>query len=101
MSFCNQVLVHNFKLHQSRCHITSNCVHYMLDYLNLFFYAICSTKGVGATAPDFSKARELDDGLTVPLGKPKKNSGIKVFLFQQRSFGLSLLTMTMVYYMIA
>ncbi|CAI8603764.1 unnamed protein product [Vicia faba] len=36
-----------------------------------------STKGVGATAPDFSKARELDDGLTVPLGKPKKNSGIK------------------------
>jgi poly [ADP-ribose] polymerase 2/3/4 len=38
-----------------------------------------STKGVGATAPDFSKARELEDGLIVPLGKPKTNSRIKVW----------------------
>lgn len=36
-----------------------------------------STKGVGATAPDISKAQELEDGLIVPLGKPKKNSGVK------------------------
>ncbi|WJX19918.1 Poly [ADP-ribose] polymerase 2 [Trifolium repens] len=36
-----------------------------------------STKGVGATAIDFSKARELEDGLIVPLGKPKRNTGIK------------------------
>ncbi|GAU43747.1 hypothetical protein TSUD_36410 [Trifolium subterraneum] len=36
-----------------------------------------STKGVGATAPDFSKAQELEDGLIVPLAKPKKNSDTK------------------------
>ncbi|RHN81103.1 putative NAD(+) ADP-ribosyltransferase transcription regulator SAP family [Medicago truncatula] len=36
-----------------------------------------STKGVGATAPDYSKAQKLEDGLIVPLAKPKKNSGIK------------------------
>ncbi|CAJ2629108.1 unnamed protein product [Trifolium pratense] len=36
-----------------------------------------STKGVGATAPDFSKAQEPEDGLIVPLAKPKKNSGTK------------------------
>ncbi|KAK7344424.1 hypothetical protein VNO77_13999 [Canavalia gladiata] len=35
-----------------------------------------STKGLGGTAPDFSKARKLEDGLTIPLGKPKK-FGIK------------------------
>ncbi|XP_009618006.1 poly [ADP-ribose] polymerase 2 [Nicotiana tabacum] len=31
-----------------------------------------STKGVGATAPDFSKGHLLEDGVVVPLGKPKK-----------------------------
>ncbi|XP_009793726.1 poly [ADP-ribose] polymerase 2 [Nicotiana tabacum] len=31
-----------------------------------------STKGVGATAPDFSKAHLLEDGVVVPLGKPKE-----------------------------
>ncbi|KAL2323662.1 hypothetical protein Fmac_028041 [Flemingia macrophylla] len=36
-----------------------------------------STKGLGGTAPDPSKARELEDGLVVPLGKPKKESSIK------------------------
>ncbi|KAJ1402366.1 WGR domain [Sesbania bispinosa] len=36
-----------------------------------------STKGVGGTAPDFSKAQELEDGVVVPLGKPTKNLGIK------------------------
>ncbi|WJX13673.1 NAD(+) ADP-ribosyltransferase [Trifolium repens] len=36
-----------------------------------------STKGEGAIAPDFSKARELEDGLIVRLGKPKRNTGIK------------------------
>ncbi|GMN37973.1 hypothetical protein TIFTF001_007247 [Ficus carica] len=32
-----------------------------------------STKGVGRTAPDLSKARALDDGILVPEGKPKEN----------------------------
>ncbi|KAG4981789.1 hypothetical protein AAZX31_10G017700 [Glycine max] len=36
-----------------------------------------STKGLGGTAPDPSKARELEDGLVVPLGKPKTKSGKK------------------------
>ncbi|KAK7277759.1 hypothetical protein RJT34_22776 [Clitoria ternatea] len=36
-----------------------------------------STKGLGGTAPDFSKARKLEDGVIVPLGKPKKNLRIK------------------------
>ncbi|KAK9035568.1 hypothetical protein V6N11_077606 [Hibiscus sabdariffa] len=31
-----------------------------------------STKGVGATAPDPSEAQTLDDGVIVPLGKPKE-----------------------------
>ncbi|PHU28980.1 Poly [ADP-ribose] polymerase 2 [Capsicum chinense] len=30
-----------------------------------------STKGVGATAPDFAKSQVLEDGVVVPLGKPK------------------------------
>ncbi|KAK7392301.1 hypothetical protein VNO78_20735 [Psophocarpus tetragonolobus] len=36
-----------------------------------------STKGLGATAPDPSEARALEDGLIVPMGKPKKKSGKK------------------------
>ncbi|KAH0978259.1 hypothetical protein GBA52_027978 [Prunus armeniaca] len=36
-----------------------------------------STKGVGGTEPDLSQARLLDDGVVVPLGKPKENSGPK------------------------
>ncbi|XP_022899060.1 poly [ADP-ribose] polymerase 2 isoform X1 [Olea europaea var. sylvestris] len=34
-----------------------------------------STKGVGATAPEFSNAELLEDGLLVPLGEPKKQPG--------------------------
>ncbi|KAI8522658.1 hypothetical protein RHMOL_Rhmol13G0013300 [Rhododendron molle] len=34
-----------------------------------------STKGVGATAPDFSEAQMLEDGVVVPLGKPKEQVG--------------------------
>ncbi|MCL7048310.1 hypothetical protein MKW94_000657 [Papaver nudicaule] len=30
-----------------------------------------STKGVGSTAPDPSESQALDDGVVVPLGKPK------------------------------
>ncbi|ONK78682.1 uncharacterized protein A4U43_C02F21340 [Asparagus officinalis] len=33
-----------------------------------------STKGVGVTAPDMSKAKSLRDGVVVPLGKPKENT---------------------------
>lgn len=36
-----------------------------------------STKGVGATAPDFSQAELLEDGVVVPLGKPKEQVGPK------------------------
>ncbi|KAK2965174.1 hypothetical protein RJ640_019929, partial [Escallonia rubra] len=36
-----------------------------------------STKGVGATAPDFSKVETLEDGVVVPLGKPKEQKGLK------------------------
>jgi hypothetical protein len=44
-----------------------------------------STKGVGATAPDFSKAQKLEDGLIVPLAKPKKNSDTKVCTRRRKS----------------
>ncbi|KAL7172119.1 hypothetical protein ACSBR2_031754 [Camellia fascicularis] len=36
-----------------------------------------STKGVGATAPDFSEAQMLEDGVAVPLGKPKEQLSSK------------------------
>ncbi|XP_028124757.1 poly [ADP-ribose] polymerase 2 isoform X1 [Camellia sinensis] len=36
-----------------------------------------STKGVGATAPDYSEAQMLEDGVAVPLGKPKEQLSSK------------------------
>ncbi|KAL8091027.1 hypothetical protein AgCh_040209 [Apium graveolens] len=39
-----------------------------------------STKGIGATAPDFSEVETLEDGVVVPLGKPKQRSDVKVIL---------------------
>ncbi|XP_073144779.1 poly [ADP-ribose] polymerase 2 isoform X2 [Henckelia pumila] len=39
-----------------------------------------STKGVGGTAPDIKEARTLEDGVVVPLGKPKAQPGSKVSL---------------------
>uniref|UniRef100_A0A6N2MDG7 Poly [ADP-ribose] polymerase n=1 Tax=Salix viminalis TaxID=40686 RepID=A0A6N2MDG7_SALVM len=36
-----------------------------------------STKGVGKTAPDLSDAKALEDGVVVPLGKPKEQQGTK------------------------
>ncbi|XP_060207937.1 poly [ADP-ribose] polymerase 2 isoform X3 [Lycium barbarum] len=36
-----------------------------------------STKGVGATAPDFEKAQVLEDGVIVPLGNPKEQPNSK------------------------
>ncbi|KAM2672611.1 hypothetical protein EV1_008278 [Malus domestica] len=33
-----------------------------------------NTNGVGGTEPDFSEAQLLDDGVVVPLGKPKENT---------------------------
>ncbi|KAF9669320.1 hypothetical protein SADUNF_Sadunf14G0095300 [Salix dunnii] len=36
-----------------------------------------STKGVGSTAPDLSDAKALEDGVVVPLGKPKEQQGTK------------------------
>ncbi|KAI6694691.1 hypothetical protein NL676_022401 [Syzygium grande] len=36
-----------------------------------------STKGVGATSPDPSEAQSLEDGIVVPLGRPKEQSNHK------------------------
>lgn len=36
-----------------------------------------STKGVGKTAPDLSEARTLEDGVVVPMGRPKEQPGPK------------------------
>ncbi|PIA61333.1 hypothetical protein AQUCO_00300703v1 [Aquilegia coerulea] len=36
-----------------------------------------STKGVGSTAPDSSEFKALEDGVVVPLGKPKEQPGRK------------------------
>ncbi|XP_030543276.1 poly [ADP-ribose] polymerase 2 isoform X2 [Rhodamnia argentea] len=36
-----------------------------------------STKGVGATSPDPSEAQALEDGVVVPLGRPKEQSDCK------------------------
>ncbi|KAH6813942.1 polymerase [Perilla frutescens var. frutescens] len=36
-----------------------------------------STKGVGSTAPDFSEVQTLEDGVVVPLGRPKEQPGSK------------------------
>ncbi|KAJ8557738.1 hypothetical protein K7X08_004504 [Anisodus acutangulus] len=36
-----------------------------------------STKGVGATAPDFEKAQKLEDGVIVPLGNSKEQPKYK------------------------
>ncbi|GFP85576.1 poly [ADP-ribose] polymerase 2 [Phtheirospermum japonicum] len=40
-----------------------------------------STKGVGATAPDLSESLTLEDGVVVPLGRPKEQPGPKGSLF--------------------
>lgn len=45
----------------------------------------CSTKGVGATSPDPSGAQTLEDGVVVPLGKPKQQSGQKVIIEQDHT----------------
>ncbi|XP_077218196.1 poly(ADP-ribose) polymerase isoform X2 [Tasmannia lanceolata] len=36
-----------------------------------------STKGIGGTAPDSSEFQKLEDGVVVPLGKPKEQAGPK------------------------
>lgn len=41
----------------------------------------CSTKGVGGTAPDLAEAQELENGVLVPLGKPKAHPEPKVQIF--------------------
>lgn len=48
-----------------------------------------STKGVGATAPDVKEAQMLEDGVVVPLGRPKEQGRSKVvhfMLFSEISF---------------
>lgn len=59
------------------------CHYILLESLkrNISLLKCClyrSTKGVGGTAPDMSEAQSLEDGLVVPLGKPKKCAGMKV-----------------------
>ncbi|KAG4917294.1 hypothetical protein JHK87_054851 [Glycine soja] len=53
---------------------TANSSSLLLNALVNLSY---STKGLGGTALDPSKAQELEDGLVVPLGKPKTESGKK------------------------
>lgn len=38
-------------------------------------HILCSTKGVGNTAPDPKQFKTLDNGVVVPMGKPKKGVG--------------------------
>lgn len=46
---------------------------------NLVLFSLCySTKGVGGTAPDMSQFETIEDGLVVPLGKPKEQADHKV-----------------------
>ncbi|GLU07369.1 hypothetical protein SLE2022_243300 [Rubroshorea leprosula] len=42
-----------------------------------------STKGVGATEPDPSEAKTLDDGVIVPLGKPKEQQCQGTLLYNE------------------
>ncbi|XVF80597.1 hypothetical protein PTKIN_Ptkin15bG0086500 [Pterospermum kingtungense] len=42
-----------------------------------------STKGVGATAPDPSEAQTLNDGVIVPLGKPKEQKREGALLYNE------------------
>ena len=47
-------------------------------WLQLF---LCSTKGVGQTAPDMVESKITDDGVVVPLGKPKQEPSKRVCTF--------------------
>ncbi|XP_060200488.1 poly [ADP-ribose] polymerase 2-like, partial [Lycium barbarum] len=49
-----------------------------------------STKGVGATAPDFEKAQVLEDGVIVPLGNPKEQPNSKISALKE-NIGITLL----------
>ncbi|KAL6210371.1 hypothetical protein ACLB2K_015604 [Fragaria x ananassa] len=42
-----------------------------------------STKGVGGTEPDLSEAQLLEDGVMVPLGKPKENPRKGALLYNE------------------
>lgn len=55
----------------------------------------CSTKGVGATTPDPSEAQAFENGIVVPLGKPKLRSDPKVGRMDLRN--LIQITSSMVY----
>lgn len=57
-------------------------------FLYSYMSSFCSTKGVGSTAPDKSKAKSLEDGVVVPLGKPKANTEKQVtfFLHKHQTF---------------
>lgn len=77
-----QFIALKVKTHQVNVSIPLNFVYnsfyaLLVDFI-CFAISYCSTKGVGGTAPDFSEAQALEDGLIVPLGKPKKNLGMKV-----------------------
>lgn len=61
-------------------YISQNLVYFFLLELKVFNLMIImnSTKGVGITEPDSSEFQKLDDGVIVPLGKPKEHSNRKV-----------------------
>ncbi|KAL5122264.1 Poly [ADP-ribose] polymerase 2-A [Glycine soja] len=80
---------HYQRLHCELALVEFGCVEFSMDIKRrrgrtvqkvkfiCFAISYCSTKGLGGTAPDPSKAQELEDGLVVPLGKPKTESGKK------------------------
>lgn len=59
----------------------------LLQYKTIIVFSLsdirCSTKGVGGTAPDLSDVETLEDGVVVPLGKPKQRSDVKVFILHR------------------
>jgi hypothetical protein len=44
-------------------------------------FFLCSTKGVGQTAPNMVESKVADDGVVVPLGEPKQEPSKRVCTF--------------------
>ncbi|CAK9175338.1 unnamed protein product [Ilex paraguariensis] len=62
---------------ESTKEVVWNCTDYNADKLPEGKLRKLSTKGVDSTAPDFSEVQTLEDGVVVPLGKPKEQRGPK------------------------
>lgn len=71
-------LLLSFLFNLSSVYILATLVANVVLARKLIVETCRSTKGVGATAPDLSEAQMLEDGVVVPLGKPKEQVGTKV-----------------------